>query len=293
MSDPYESMLGERTEEFRLALQDVVARRGGVMDPNGRMAAMPSGAGLAFDNLARAVAAEGGDTPMVELIEKFVDGLADSPELPALAWADLLPRLRLRMMPRVEGLGESPFIRPLADDLAVALAIEFDETVLTVTNPARLPAHDESPDDILQRAADNTWQVLVTGDFDMQHARPGLWRMAGASFFTASAMLFPERVLLAFTDDTYDDERGLLMAAPSRHVAYIGTLGGAGSLQACLEVLLPAMAKDMEGMTGLVSRSVYYLDKHGLQHLVRPASEGRILVVADERLRQRLDDGEL
>lgn len=295
--DPYADILGERTGTFRDALQEAVARRGGVMDPDGRTAAMPSGAAYNFDNLARAVPETATREEIIDGVEGFLGGLQESPDVRDYSWEELKPRLRTRLSANVEPQSREGLMKPLAEDLMQTLNVDFPSAVLTLTDPATLADLGVDLDRAMHIALINTAAELSQVDIDVRLIDERVWALSSSSFFTSGLVILLDEALPVLLDREFDLDDGLLIAVPNRHVVLVSFFDGPGTFVEAIRTMITLTDRLLQTQPGGISASVYYSDRHGFERVAYSANdeEGKraIVVVPSQRLQARMEAGEI
>lgn len=297
MSDPYFEILGPRTETFREALQNEVAERGGVMDPDGRSAAMRDGAAYNFDNLARAVPPEAGKQEIVDGIRAFLGGLQEAPDVRDYSWEDLKLRLRTRLSGRVSLQGDGALTKPLAEDLMQTLNVDFPDSVVTLTDSSSLEKLGVDFDHAMHVALLNTAAELSQAHIEVQHIEGHVWALSSESFFTTGLVILLDEALPVLLERDLDLSEGLLIGAPNRHVVLIGFLDAPLALVEGVKTMITVADRLLQSQPGGISTSVYYADREGFQRLAYASTDddGRPAVVIEppERVLRRMEAGEI
>lgn len=297
LDEPYYDILGPRAKAFREALQHEIAERGGVMDPDGRSAAMRDGAGYNFDNLARSIPPEASEEEITSGVRMFLGGLQEAPNVRDYSWDELKPRLRTRLSPRVAIEGDASLVKPLAEDLMQTLNVDFPDSVVTLTDATTLARLGVEVQHAMHIALLNTAAELSRADIEVTNIDGDVWALSSESFFTSGLVILLDEVLPLFLERDFDLEQGLLIAVPNRHVVLIGFLDHPGSLVGGVTAMTNLTMQLIKSQPGGISGSVYYSDRAGIQrvaHVERDVEdERRIILAPSERLQHRMQSGEI
>ncbi|NLE98851.1 MAG: hypothetical protein GX596_12825 [Propionibacterium sp.] len=297
MSEPYYDILGPRAKVFIETLRDEVAELGGVMDPDGRSAAMPDGAGYNFDNLARSIPAEASEQEIADGVRMFLGGLREAPNVRDYSWDELKMRLRTRLSARVAIEGDETLVKPLAQDLMQTINVDFPNSVVTLTDASTLARLGVEPQQAMHIALINTAAELSQADIEVHNVDGDVWALSSESFFTSGLVILLDEVLPLLLDREFDLDQGLLIAVPNRHVVLVGFLDAPGSLIAGVTTMTKVAMRLIRSQPGAISGSVYYSDRDGIQriaHVDRDVDDERTVILApSERLQQRMQAGEI
>jgi hypothetical protein len=297
MTDPYADILGTRTEAFRQALLDEVAARGGVMDPDGRSAAMRDGAGYNFDNLARAVPPEATDEEIAGGIRAFLGGLQEAPDVRDYDWEGLKLRLRTRLSARVSTQGDGALTKPLAEDLMQTLNVDFPESVVTLTDSSSLESLGVAPEHAMHVALLNTAAELSQTHIEVQHIEGHVWALSSESFFTTALVVLLDEALPVLLERDFDLGQGLLIAVPNRHVVLVGFLDGPLALVEGVKTMTTVAGRLLQTQPGGISSSVYYSDQEGFQRIAYLSTDEQgqpaVVIVPPDRVLGRMESGEI
>lgn len=295
--EPYFDILGARAKVFRETLQHEIAERGGVMDPDGRSAAMRDGAGYNFDNLARSIPPEADEQEIADGVRMFLGGLQEAPNVRDYSWEELKPRLRTRLSARVAIEGDPSLVKPLAEDLMQTLNVDFPDSVVTLTDATTLARLGVELQHAMHIALLNTAAELSQADIEVTNVDGDVWALSSPSFFTSGLVILLDEVLPLLLDREFDLDQGLLLAVPNRHVVLVGFLDRPGSLIGGVTSMVNLAMRLIKSQPGGISGSVYYSDRDGIKrvaHVERDVEdERRIILAPSERLQQRMQSGEI
>ena len=173
------------------------------------------------------------------IMERFFGKAARSSELPLvdeLSREQLLAQIRTRVLAvdalTMGGIDMSGYARPVADDLAVVLCVDFPETVTYVSgaDAARLGDLDE----LFRAGQANTDDEPID---QIEHvAEHGVTIVDGTSVFTSSKVLNMPALLERM--DVADAPHGVVFAVPDRGIVVLHVIADLSSVEAIGRVAL-------------------------------------------------------
>ncbi|RRD46134.1 hypothetical protein [Tessaracoccus sp. OH4464_COT-324] len=287
MFEHYRELLGARAQLFAEAVEAEVVRRGGILDPDGRSAIMPSGGAFTFENLARTVKALP-EEDLVEQVAHFFATLQDVEDLSTLPWEELAPRLRLMLVPKS---GERMVAQEMADDLACQLVIDSELSVRRLLTLDGLNCGGCDEEELFNIARDNTITDAQRHPFFLGEPG-GDWLLLEDSWhYTASLILYPVAVFEGLVKRDYDLGRGILLAAPSRHEAYFAALSGPGSLLSNIKAIAQRLVESRKTRPGPITSSIYYFDEAGAQRVGFLNDHNQYVGSISGRVAERMSSG--
>lgn len=288
MNEEFAELLGERAPIFIAALQKETALRGGVLDPDGVSAVLPDGMLCNFGNLARTVA-----ILPEELIEQqvanFFAGLDTVGDPAELSWEELRPKLKLQVTRRI--LEESELSINLAEDLACRVVVDYENMVLSVNKIVALNVAGHTAEELIDLAIGNTKVEAQSRSFYLASVEEDWIQLSSKWHFTSSLALFPREVLAGLLHKEYDEDRGILLALPTRYDLFFASLTSGGALLRNIQALTPRLLALQSSAAGAITPNIYHYWKDSLQRVSFFDSAGRQLLKVSDEVVQLMEKG--
>lgn len=245
--DPVFTALSARDADWmRTTALRVLAENGveATLDDDGATFSAADGNKLTLDNAAKTCFYAPRDE-WLSIMERFFGKAARSSELPLideLSREQLLAQVRTSVLPAdaltIGGVDMSGYARPVADNLAVVLCVDFPEAVTYVSDADAAQLGDL--DELFRAGQANTDDEPID---QIEHvAEHGVTVVDGASVFTSSKILNMPALLGRM--DVADAPHGVVFAAPDRGIVVLHVIVDISSVEAI-------------GRVALISRSLH------------------------------------